>query len=115
MCFHPEEESIVVLTTEKVMFLMDIHAHTLVSEFKIAELYDGDPIFSGWYHRKVVEKFIDSKLESEIKKLIKRNKNYKKFLRNQRYNTTKLSSKFKNLNHKYQKDINPNYIYVSYI
>ena len=35
LVFHPEEESIVVLVTDKSLCLMDIHAHTIISEFKI--------------------------------------------------------------------------------
>lgn len=113
--FHPREESIVVLNSDKDLCLMDIHAHTIISEFKIAELYDGDNIYNKWLHRSVVEKLIDSKFEYEIKKLLKRNKGYKQFLKNSKYNNTKLTSKFRTVNSKYQKEVDPNYLYVNYI
>ena len=113
--FHPREESIVVLNSDKDLSLMDIHAHTIISEFKISELYDGENIFNRWLHRNVVEKLIDSKFEYEIKKLLKRNKGYKQFLNNSKYNNTKLTSKFRTVNSKYQKEVDPNYLYVSYI
>jgi WD40 repeat protein len=115
MVFHPREESIVALTSDKDLSLMDIHAHTLISEFKIAELYDGDIIFHQWLHRSIVEKLIDSKFEGEIKRLIKKNSGYKQFLQGNKYNNTKLTSKFVNLNPKYQKEVDPNYLYVTYV
>ena len=113
--FHPEEESIVCLSTENELALMDVHAHTMVSEFKVQELYDGIPLYAKWMHRKVVEKIIDSRFENTIKKMISKNKGYKSFLRNTRYNSTRLNSKFRKLNNNYQKDVNPNYLYLTFI
>ena len=65
--------------------------------------------------RKVVEKIIDSRFENTIKRMISKNKGYKSFLKNVRYNSTRLTSKFRKLNTKYQKDINPNYLYLTFI
>ena len=113
--FHPEEEGVVLLCSENDLSLMDVHAHTLIAEFKVQELYDGIPLFGRWLHRKVVEKLIDSKFEQAVKKLIGRNKGYKNFLKNQRYNNTRLNSKYKKLNQKYQKELNPHFLYVSFI
>lgn len=79
---------------------MDIHAHTVISEFRIGELYDGDSIFGMWLHREVVEKLVDHKFEKEIMYLINQNKNYKSMKKNSR-NNTKLTSKFATLNNKY--------------
>lgn len=64
--FHPLEESIIAFTSDKEMGMMDIHAHTIISEFRIGELYDGDTIFGMWLHREVVEKLVDHKFEKEI-------------------------------------------------
>lgn len=75
--FHPEEESIVALESDKDISLMDIHAHTVIKEFKIGELYDGEPAYAKWVKRSQVEKLIDSKFEACIKKMIKKNKGYK--------------------------------------
>jgi len=44
--FHPMAESIIAFTSDKELSLMDIHAHTVLSEFKIGELYEGDTIFA---------------------------------------------------------------------
>jgi len=48
-----------------------------------------------------VEKIIDIKFEKAVKSMINYNKGYKSFLKNSRYNTTKLTSKFMKLNTKY--------------
>ena len=75
--FHPEEESIVALESDKDISLMDIHAHTIIKEFKIGELYDGEPVYAEWVKRTLIEKLIDSKFETCIKKMVKKNKGYK--------------------------------------
>ncbi len=113
--FHPVEESIICITTETELSLMDVHAHTMVSEFQIRELYDGIQLFGRWMHRKVVEKIISSKFESNIKTLINKNKGYRSFLKNINPYSNGINSKFRKLNKKYQKEINPDYIYVSYV
>jgi len=35
LSFHPEEDSIVCIATENELALMDVHAHTMISEFKV--------------------------------------------------------------------------------
>lgn len=112
--FHPSEESIIAFTSDKEIGLMDIHAHTVISEFKIAELYDGDVIFAQWLPRNIVEKLVDSWFEKEIKGIFKRNKNYRSFLKNFK-NSTKLTSKFLTLNSKYQKEVDPSYLFVNFV
>ena len=62
--FHPTEESIIAFTSDKELSLMDIHAHTLISEFKITEIYDGDVIYGKWLNREIVEKLVDPKFEN---------------------------------------------------
>lgn len=44
--FHPLEESIIAFSTDKEICLMDIHAHTVINEFKIGELYDGETLYA---------------------------------------------------------------------
>ena len=114
MVYHPEEESIIVFTTDKELGLMDIHAHTIISQFVIGELHDNNISFARWLPRNSIELLIESGFEYEIKKLIKGNKAYKQFLSDRKPNN-KLSSKFINVNNKYQKVINPDYLYITYI
>lgn len=114
MVFHPLEESIVALTSEKEISMMDIHAHTIISQFVIGELHEGEVTFSQWLPRTSVDIFIDSKFDYEIQKMMKSKPQYKQFL-NDKKGSTKLTSKFVNVNPKYQKQINPDYLYVSYI
>lgn len=77
---------------------MDIHAHTIIKEFKIGELYDGEPVYAEWAKRTLVEKLIDSKFEACIKKMVKKNKGYKQFLKGNKGNTAKITSKFRVVN-----------------
>jgi len=114
MVFHPKEESIVALTTEKEICMMDIHAHTIISQFVIGELHEGEISYAQWLPRSSVDIFIDSKFDYEIKKMLKSKPQYKQFLNDKKGNT-KLTSKFINVNPKYQKQINPDYLYVTYV
>ena len=114
MVFHPKEESIVALTSEKEISMMDIHAHTIISQFVIAELHEGDIAFAQWLPRTSVDIFIDSKFDYEIQKMLKTKPQYKQFINDKKSNT-KLNSKFIHVNPKYQKQINPDYLYVSYV
>jgi len=65
-------------------------------------------------HREVVEKLVDSKFENEIKSVVNQNKNYKMMKKGMK-NNTKLTSKFVTLNNKYQKEIDPKFLYVSFV
>ena len=114
MVFHPKEESIIVFTSERELGLMDIHAHTIISQFLIGDLHDNNIAFARWLPRNSVELLIESSFEYEIKKLIKGNKAYRTFLSEKKHNN-KISSKFLNVNNKYQKTIDPNYLYVTYL
>lgn len=114
IAFHPKEESLVALICEKELALMDIHAHTIISEFVINEMNEGEITFAGWFSRNVVEKLVDNKLEAECKRLIKSNKGYKQFLSDYKGNT-KITSKFVVVNDKYQKEINKDYLLVIYM
>lgn len=80
----------------------------------IGELHDNNISFASWLPRNSIELLIESGFEYEIKKLIKGNKAYKQFLGDKKPNN-KLSSKFVNVNNKYQKVINPDYLYITYI
>ena len=113
LCFHPKEESIVVIVGEREIALMDIHAHTVISEFAIGEIHEGEVSFTRWLRRDVVEKFIDSRYEAEILKLIKSNKTYKSYLGEK--SPPKLASKFTVINNKYVKDLDKKYLFVAYV
>jgi WD40 repeat protein len=111
--FHPNDDSMVALVCEKEVVLMDIHAHTVVCQFLINDLSEGEAAFARWMPREVVEKLIDSKLDSEIRRILKSQKNYKTYL-NDKCNT-KFSSKFVVLNSKYGKEIHKDFLFVVFI
>ena len=111
--FHPNDESIVALIGMKEIALMDIHAHTVISQFLINELTEGDVSFARWLPREVVEKLIDGKFEAEIKKILKSSKNYKGYLAEK--TNTKFSSKFVVVNPKYAKELHKDYLFLTYV
>ena len=113
IAFHPKEDSIVCLVGEREIALMDIHAHTIISEFYVNDLQEGDVAFSRWMRREVVEKFIDNRFEGEMFKLIKNNKNYKGYVGEKP--TPKISSKFAVVNNKYVKELDKGHIFVTYV
>jgi len=111
--FHPNDESLVALVGEREVALMDIHAHTVVSQFLVNELSEGDISFARWLPRDVVEKLIDGKFENEVKKILKNNKNYKGYLTEKP--NSKFSSKFVIVNTKYGKEIHKDYLFLVYV
>jgi WD40 repeat protein len=113
MTFHPKDDSIVCLLGDREISIMDIHAHTIISEFYVNDIQDGDVTFSRWLRREVVEKFIDNRFENEIMKIIKNNKGYKGFISEK--TNSKVSSKFAVVNNKYVKEIDKGHLYVTYI
>lgn len=111
--FHPTDESIVTLICEREIALMDVHAHTIISQFYINDLMDGDVSFARWLPREVVEKLIDGKFEVEIKKILKSNNNYKGYLKEKP--NTKFTSKFMVVNAKYNKELHKDFLFMTYI
>ena len=91
--YHPTEDGIIAFSSDKELCMMDVHQHSIISEFRIGELHDGDIVYSQWLNREIVEKLIDSKFELQIRGIFKSNKNYKSFLKNMK-NNTKLTSKY---------------------
>ena len=113
IAFHPRDDSITCLVSEREISLMDVHAHTIISEFYVNDLQEGEIAFARWLKRDVVEKFIDNRLEGEIAKLIKNNKGYKGYVAEK--SSTKISSKFAVVNNKYPKELDKNYLFVAYV
>lgn len=111
--FHPNDESIVGLVGERELVLMDIHAHTVVSQFLIADLSEGDVTFARWLPREVVERLIDGKCEAEVRKLLKSNKNFKGYMNEK--GSTKFTSKFVVVNPKYGKEVHKDYLFLVYV
>ena len=112
--YHPKEESLIALVGDKEVCLMDIHAHTIISEFVINELKDAEVTYVAWHSRKVVEKLIDNKLANECKKLVKSNQSWKHFLNDYKGNT-KISSKHVVVNDKYHKEMSKDHLLVLYL
>lgn len=112
--FHPREESIIAFVSDHELALMDIHAHTIISEFVVSDVLQAEVSYSAWLPRKVVEKLIDNRLEAECKSLIKNNKGYRQFLLDYKGNT-RLQSKHCHVNDKYQKELNKDFLFVLYV
>ncbi len=108
------EESIVAIISNRDICIMDIHAHTIISEFMIKELNDSDINFLTWMKREAVEKILDSKFELTMKKMIKSNKNYRFLVKDQKHRR-KIKSKFNRTNKKYHKEINKDYLLMTYV
>jgi WD40 repeat protein len=114
IAFHPDDEALICFVARRGIALMDIYAHTILSQFHIPELQDHDTMFHKWLPRFCVRAMVDKKMEYLFDRIFQENKNYKSLL-NESKGGSKISSKFEVVNKKYKKEIDQNHSFFAFM
>ena len=112
--FHPEDEAMIAFIGYKGIALMDIYAHTILSQFNIPELSDHNVLFQRWLPRFCVQTIVDKNFEKLFDTIFKENRNYKSLLSEPK-NQKKVSAHFERVNKKYKKEIDQSHTFFTFI
>ena len=114
IAFHPEDEALIVFVAKRGIALMDIYAHTILSQFHMPDLQNHDTMFHKWLPRYCVQVMVDKRMSMLFDKIFHENKNYKSLL-NEPRGGSNFTAKFELVNKKYKKEIDKKYSFFAFV